>query len=24
MNSASHLAWPFFDEAHRVFKTQLQ
>jgi acyl-CoA dehydrogenase len=24
MNSAAHLAWPFFDEAHRVFKTQLQ
>ena len=24
MNSGSHLAWPFFDEAHRVFKTQLQ
>ena len=24
MNSASHLAWPFFDEVHRVFKTQLQ
>ena len=24
MNSASHLAWPFFDEAHRNFKTQLQ
>jgi len=24
MNSASHLAWPFFDKAHRVFKTQLQ
>jgi acyl-CoA dehydrogenase len=24
MNSASHLVWPFFDEAHRVFKTQLQ
>ena len=24
MNSASHLAWPFFEEAHRVFKTQLQ
>lgn len=24
MNSASHLAWPFFNEAHRVFKTQLQ
>ena len=24
MNSASHLDWPFFDEAHRVFKTQLQ
>jgi acyl-CoA dehydrogenase len=24
MNSASHLAWPFFDEAHRGFKTQLQ
>ena len=24
MNSASHFAWPFFDEAHRVFKTQLQ
>ncbi len=24
MNSASHLAWPFFDGAHRVFKTQLQ
>ena len=24
MNSASHLAWPFFDEAHRVFKTQMQ
>jgi len=24
MNSASHLAWPFFDEAHRVLKTQLQ
>jgi alkylation response protein AidB-like acyl-CoA dehydrogenase len=24
MNSASHLAWPFFDETHRVFKTQLQ
>ena len=24
MNSAFHLAWPFFDEAHRVFKTQLQ
>ena len=24
MNSVSHLAWPFFDEAHRVFKTQLQ
>jgi len=24
MNSASHLAWPFFDEAHRVFITQLQ
>jgi acyl-CoA dehydrogenase len=24
INSASHLAWPFFDEAHRVFKTQLQ
>jgi len=24
MNSASHLAWPFFDEAHRVFKTHLQ
>jgi len=24
MNSASHLTWPFFDEAHRVFKTQLQ
>ena len=23
MNSASHLAWPFFDEVHRVFKTQL-
>ena len=24
MNSASHLAWPFFDEVHRVFKTELQ
>jgi acyl-CoA dehydrogenase len=24
MNSAFHLAWPFFDEVHRVFKTQLQ
>ena len=24
MNSASHLAWPFFDEAHRNFKTHLQ
>jgi acyl-CoA dehydrogenase len=24
MNSTSHLAWPFFDEVHRVFKTQLQ
>ena len=24
MNSAAHLAWPFFDEAHRGFKTQLQ
>ena len=24
MNSASHLAWPFFDEVHRFFKTQLQ
>lgn len=24
MNSASHLAWPFFDEAHRNFKTRLQ
>jgi len=24
MNSASHLAWPFFDEAHRDFKPQLQ
>ena len=24
MNSASHLVWPVFDEAHRVFKTQLQ
>jgi acyl-CoA dehydrogenase len=24
MNAASHLAWPFFDEVHRVFKTELQ
>ncbi len=24
MNSASHLAWPFFDAAHRDFKAQLQ
>jgi acyl-CoA dehydrogenase len=24
MNSAFHLAWPFFVEVHRVFKTQLQ
>jgi acyl-CoA dehydrogenase len=24
MNSAAHLAWPFFDESHRTFKTNLQ
>ena len=24
MNSATHLAWPFFDVHHRVFKTNLQ
>jgi acyl-CoA dehydrogenase len=24
MNSAAHLAWPFFDEHHRTFKTNLQ
>ncbi|MEY3408448.1 MAG: Acyl-CoA dehydrogenase [Pseudomonadota bacterium] len=24
MNSAAHLAWPFFDESHRVFKSNLQ
>ena len=24
MNSASHLAWPFFDAQHRDFKAQLQ
>ncbi|NBQ07573.1 MAG: acyl-CoA dehydrogenase, partial [Betaproteobacteria bacterium] len=24
MNSAAHLAWPFFDESHRSFKSQLQ
>ena len=24
MNSAAHLAWPFFDEQHRTFKSNLQ
>ena len=24
MNSAAHLAWPFFEEQHRTFKTNLQ
>ena len=24
MNSAAHLAWPFFDESHRSFKDKLQ
>jgi acyl-CoA dehydrogenase len=24
MNSAAHLAWPFFDESHRTFKANLQ
>jgi acyl-CoA dehydrogenase len=24
MNSAAHLAWPFFDASHREFKANLQ